>query len=113
MRDQRFPEGQSYYETAQVCRNGHLITDYYRSSPELRKQFCPNCGAPTIFQCPNCGTEIQGHYIVPGVIAVGFKPHVPSYCHDCGQPYPWTEAHLEVARQLTFEAEELKFGINF
>lgn len=97
----------SYYEVAQVCLNGHVITDQYNSSPELRKKFCGRCGTKTIHQCPNCNENIQGDYIVPGVVAIGGQPKAPAYCHGCGYAFPWTETRLEVARQLTLEAEEL------
>jgi len=26
---------------------------------------------------------------------------LPSFCPDCGKPYPWTEAKLKAARELT------------
>ena len=81
---------QPYYETMQVCLNGHQITDRYNSSPELRRKYCNEYGAETIHQCPNCGTPVRGDYIVPGVLAFSRTP-VPKRCHECGQPYPWTE----------------------
>lgn len=97
-----------YYETAQVCINGHIITDTYNRSTELRKEFCPKCGGPTIFQCPSCSKNIQGDYVVPGVVVIGSgvgKP--PAFCYACGKPFPWTESSLDAARQITLEAEEL------
>jgi hypothetical protein len=79
------------YDTMQVCLNGHQITDRYDSSPEFRQNFCEKCGAETISECKNCGTKIRGHYDVEGVVAIGSSKEVPNYCHDCGEPYPWTE----------------------
>jgi hypothetical protein len=102
-----FRDDQPYYEVAQVCLNGHVITDTYNSSLELRKNFCPKCGAQTIHECPHCGENIQGDYIVPGVVVAGRSRRAPAYCHNCGQAFPWTEARLEAARQLTLETEEL------
>jgi hypothetical protein len=34
---------------------------------------------------------IPGEHNVPGVISIGFTTPVPSYCHQCGEPYPWTK----------------------
>ena len=99
-------DGPNYFEVAQVCLNGHVITGAYNENPERRKDFCPKCGSKTIFQCPKCQANIQGDYIVPSVPSGGIS-HPPAYCHSCGQAYPWIEMQLEAARQLTIEAEEL------
>jgi hypothetical protein len=31
----------------------------------------------------------------------------PRFCHECGQPYPWTEAKLAAAQELADELEGL------
>jgi len=104
----RYDDSPSYYETAQVCLNGHIITDTYDRSIELRKEFCPKCGAPTIFQCPSCNKEIQGDYVVPGIVVIGSGPgKPPAYCFSCGKPFPWTNSSLEAAKLLILEVEEL------
>src|ERR1041385_5368135 len=77
-----------YYDAQQVCINGHQITDNYHRSPEFRRPFCQKCGAATIYQCPNCKTDIKGDYHVEGVLSVGFVTPVPKFCEKCGQPYP-------------------------
>jgi hypothetical protein len=77
------------YDTQQVCLNGHQITDNYYSSPEFRKNFCTKCGEKTIYQCPNCGSDIRGDYHADGVVAIGFKTPVPTHCEKCGKPFPW------------------------
>lgn len=40
--DSRYGRGreQSYYDTMQVCLNGHQITAYYDTSPQGRMDFC-------------------------------------------------------------------------
>ncbi len=106
MRSYRGGPVQHYHEVAQVCLNGHIITDRYDSSPQLRKNFCSICGAKTIHQCPNCGENIQGDYIVPHVVLGGLSS-TPAYCHNCGAAFPWTERRLEAVRQLALETEEL------
>jgi len=97
-----------YYEVAQVCLDGHMITNRYNRNLELRKRFCDKCGAETIHQCRSCNTPIQGKYIVEGAVVLGSGPgSPPSYCHNCGKSYPWTERRLETARYLIEEADEL------
>ena len=54
------------------------------------------------------GTPIQGEYVVPGVAFKGNGPsEPPAFCHNCGEPFPWTETRLDAARELTKETEEL------
>lgn len=80
----------SYYDVMQVCVNGHLITSRYKEYPQHRRDFCKQCGEPTIIACPKCKEPIIGHYNVPGVGVLGFEDPVPEHCHKCGEPYPWT-----------------------
>lgn len=101
------------YDVQQVCENGHQITDCYNISPEKRKKFCQECGAATITACPGCGEEIQGAQIGVSQDYTGgrtgqkmsAKEHadVPSYCLNCGKPYPWTENKIVAAIQYFTE----------
>jgi hypothetical protein len=101
------------YDVQQVCENGHQITDCYNISPEKRKRFCQKCGAATIIACPGCGEEIQGaqigvsHDFTGGRTGKKMIPkvhaHVPSYCLNCGKPYPWTENKIVTAIQILTE----------
>jgi hypothetical protein len=96
----------SWYDTAQICRNGHLVSEFAVSQPQGLKKFCDSCGAPTISSCQSCHTPIRGHYHVPGVIGFfGFS--APSFCHNCGKEYPWMEATLEAAKELSDELDDL------
>lgn len=81
------------YDAQQVCLNGHQTTAYYYSHPDFRKKYCGECGETTIHQCPNCGTDIKGHYHVPGVLSLGGTP-VPLRCDNCGSEFPWTRQLL-------------------
>jgi hypothetical protein len=56
--------------------------------------------------CPGCSTVIRGYYNVPGVI-VFFDYSKPSYCYNCGKPFPWTAASLEAASELVDDLEAL------
>jgi hypothetical protein len=100
-------EPTSYYDTAQVCLNGHVTNDYYHKSPVHNVTHCPKCGEQTIVLCPACKTEIRGSYEVPGVIAVGGESQGPGFCHKCGKPYPWTEMRLQAAKDYADELDEL------
>ena len=52
----------NWYDTAQICINGHVINSMSISHPEHNKKFCDKCGALTITNCPKCNTPIKGHY---------------------------------------------------
>lgn len=88
------------YDIAQVCQNGHVITNFAETRPQHMKNFCNTCGAATIRACPKCAKHIQGHYH-------GGAPHsgkpAPAFCHGCGSPYPWTERRINAAKQLADE----------
>jgi len=96
------------YDIAQICLNGHVITNRAQRAPEFTQIFCDECGESTITKCEKCKTPIRGHYHVEGVIAIsGRAPTAPSFCHECGNAYPWIERKLEAAWELAEELEEL------
>ena len=38
----------------------------------------------------------------------GFDDYsLPSFCHNCGKSYPWTEAKIKAAQELAFELDNL------
>ncbi len=107
------------YDIQQVCENGHQITDCYNISPEKQKSFCQKCGAATITVCPDCGEGIQGAQIKISQSYIDARsgrktmtpithPDVPSYCHNCGKPYPWTERNILTAIQIFAEFGNLE-----
>lgn len=87
------------YYTMMVCENGHVITDELENSSR-GSAFCDECGAPTITACQKCGTPIRGDLIDSGVVVIGFTSSAPKYCHNCGQPYPWTSRSIEALKEL-------------
>jgi hypothetical protein len=96
---------ESYFDIAQICRNGHVVNSMAHDYPTSNAAYCPRCGEPTLTKCPNCQADIRGIYHVPGVL--GFDEYsAPAFCHQCGKPFPWTEAGLAAARELveTFDA---------
>ncbi len=87
------------FDIAQICLNGHVITEMAGGHPEYRKQFCTECGEQTIMACQNCNTNIKGYHHVPGVIGI-FDYHKPKYCEKCGKAFPWTDRQLNAAKEL-------------
>lgn len=95
------------YRTAQICLNGHCITSSADVYPQHQQNFCDQCGAPTIMECPACHTPIRGYYDSPGVIgSLGYD--VPAYCYHCGKQFPWTESAMEAVAALVMEDEDLQ-----
>ena len=78
-----------HYDTQQVCLNGHQQTDSYHGFPAHRRDFCSECGAKTIYMCPNCSNEIKGRYSAPGLISLA-EVAIPDYCEYCGEKLPWS-----------------------
>jgi hypothetical protein len=95
----------SGYDTAQICINGHIITQFAQTRPGQAKKFCDKCGAATTSVCPKCSKPIQGYHHSPRVVRV-VKEEPPAFCHECGEPYPWTEQRLAAVKQLTDEVAE-------
>jgi len=96
----------SYYDTAQICLNGHEINSMAASQPESNQNFCSQCGAKTIVACTSCNTRIRGYYHVSGVIGF-FDYNRPAYCFHCGSAFPWTVASLEAASELVDDLDAL------
>lgn len=89
-----------YYDTAQVCLNGHIINESSKQYPEYNQSFCGQCGAKTITTCSECGAYIKGSYIDPEICIIDIDSTVSSYCHNCGKPYPWTKEALKATQEL-------------
>jgi hypothetical protein len=94
-----------WYDVAQICLNGHITNSSTKLRPQHNKKFCDSCGASTIMNCPNCDSEIQGAYHMQMVVGTFFS--LPSYCQNCGKPYPWTEKRLSAAYELAQELDVL------
>ena len=101
-------EPQSFHDVALICLNGHVVNDSSQTSPQFNAKHCRKCGEATIDKCPACQKSIKGEYHVPGVVVVGRgDPPAPSFCHECGKPYPWTERRLTAAKELADEMDGL------
>ena len=120
-----------FFKTAQVCQNGHLRNSDTSTHAAKNEIFCSICGAEVISACPHCGSQLRGAYYMNKPIYSGtmcnvseerkFSSHisgykdvkisntvdVPAYCHNCGKPYPWTEATLQTAEHIIDMLDEL------
>jgi hypothetical protein len=100
------------FDVAQICLNGHLITDEYNGSPERRKNYCDRCGEKTIFECPCCNQKIRGDYFffrsLNRLKSNQFHRQFPYYCDNCGEPFPWTIRKLEAIRDIVKELKITK-----
>ena len=96
----------SHYDLAQICENGHVANSSARDYPVSNQDHCDKCGSRTITTCPACETEIRGMHHVPGVISFG-EYTAPGFCHNCGEPFPWTTAVLCAAEDLADELDDL------
>jgi hypothetical protein len=92
------------YDTAQICCKGHMINDAVKRYPEFSKDYCPDCGEPTITACPNCENPIQG--VLEDSLSLK-QPEPPKFCKYCGQPFPWTEQAISAAMELAEEFDTL------
>lgn len=97
------------YDTAQVCINGHIITDSMQVDPKFDQNFCDSCGADLISECPNCKAYIRGRCYIPNIMGsnVVHLHNTRPFCYQCGQPYPWLDAKLKAARELAQELENI------
>lgn len=99
----------SYY-VAQICQNGHIITDTYNSSGKKKgEHFCRKCGEKTITKCPECNTNIRGRWVTSWQSTGEFRRLVctPKFCHHCGVSYPWTIRNEDAAKELISTLTEL------
>lgn len=99
----------NWYDTAQICTNGHVINSCLVSIPQHNKNFCDKCGTPTVTNCQNCNASIEGYYHQSNATALIYHTDLPlpSFCPECGKPYPWTEARLKAAKELSDELDDL------
>ena len=120
-----------FFKIAQVCQNGHLRNSDTSTHAAKNEIFCSICGAKVISACPHCGSQLRGAYymnkpIYSGTMCnvlegrklsshiSGYKDvkisntvDVPAYCHNCGKPYPWTEATLQTAEHIIDMLDDL------
>jgi hypothetical protein len=93
-------------DIAQLCVKGHLIVGSVNRHPDFTAKFCEKCGSSTIISCQNCDWPIRG--ISPTAWMADMGPYrPPSFCSECGTPFPWTKTALDAAKSLTDEQDSL------
>lgn len=97
------------YDTAQICLNGHVVSDVVLSNPQFRQAYCGKCGERTITECLECNAPIRGRYHIPNLVGF-YEYNLPHFCQNCGHAFPWTERLLEAATQLANNEESLSEG---
>lgn len=118
-----------FFQKAQICTNGHMRNACVDNHPNRNENFCALCGATVIDRCPSCQTPIRGcrsieqqrtissgnifskrHLtttVASHAILENKDTTVPAYCHNCGKPYPWTEATVKTAENIINMFDEL------
>lgn len=88
-----------------VCENGHLITGRGSLEKLDDNKYCRECGARVIAKCLECDTPIRGAIDSRDSWLADFAKYdyIPSHCHECGKPYPWTQSAIEAATMLIEE----------
>jgi hypothetical protein len=79
---------ENWYDTAQICINGHVINPASVSNPIHNKRFCDSCGKSTITTCQICTSPIRGVFHGTGPVRTSSYT-VPKFCHNCGNSFPW------------------------
>jgi hypothetical protein len=92
------------YGVAQICRNGHILTDQ-ADTHDLKQKYCSFCGSPIISQCEHCQADIKGkaRYVSQITNSFGYYNSDacrPAFCIHCGKPYPWTEQSKETIQEI-------------
>lgn len=88
------------YQAAQICLNGHVITETIKKKDDIKGEFCEKCGKKTITNCQKCKKWIKGEFYNPNVAFIGFEFPVPNFCWSCGHPYPWTKSKIKALKEL-------------
>jgi hypothetical protein len=91
-----------HQEPAQMCRKGHVVNEQSEADPGANRDYCPICGSETVLACADCGAKITSSDTNP---YREFK--IPSYCHGCGKPLPWTEMALLAANEYVDDLDQL------
>lgn len=101
-----FNNNNMIWHTAQICFNGHIITHSLELNPESNSPFCKDCGAKTVSACQSCNANIRGIHFDPGGFTSWYY-EIPSFCYNCGEPFPWTTEKLKLANEIIFEEVSL------
>lgn len=105
------------FEKALICINGHILTSCLSENRHLEPlNHCRKCGGGIVSRCSNCEVDILGceyheyeswatHNTDTYYHESSFE--LPAYCHNCSNPYPWTEAALKEISEIIALSDEL------
>ncbi len=94
------------YSHALICTNGHIITGSQEDDC-VKANACTLCSARIISVCSNCDALIRGSYYEDKHFYLSRLNKAPAYCHNCGEPYPWTKSRLEAVQNIVDMLDEL------
>ena len=60
------------------CKQNHAGSFGYPTRPDAPYDFCPQCGNPMVWDCPNCQSPLPDD---PGELISA------RFCRNCGSPY--------------------------
>jgi hypothetical protein len=60
------------------CEENHAGSFGYPTRPEVPYDFCPQCGKPMVWDCPNCQSPLPDD---PGELESA------RFCRNCGSSY--------------------------
>ncbi|MBI3269708.1 MAG: DUF2321 domain-containing protein [Planctomycetes bacterium] len=84
-----YGETDSWFDTMQVCEQGHKITGMAQAHPEDCRERCPDCGSATLSACPSGKAPIFGYKHIASVIYRDASVP-PAHCSNCAGAFPWT-----------------------
>jgi len=88
------------HDVAQVCLNGHIVNGASEMRAHCNARYCQRCGGKVIESCMTCGASIRGQLVGLNQVLGADMDAAPHFCHECGDPYPWTAQALTAAREL-------------
>jgi hypothetical protein len=91
----------AHYYSGQICLRGH-VRSADGKSPVVKREYCQQCGDAVINDCPSCEAPIRGQDLY-----LNHKYLRPSFCYQCGRPYPWMGDRLQTAKELLYDDDKL------
>lgn len=110
---------------------GHLRNSDLEKHLAKNEKACSICGSHVISACPVCKAPLRGAYyarkpmygsanydIWSGTSSkapiIGYTDqriahdvNIPAYCHNCGEPYPWTVARLQAFETIVDSLDDV------
>jgi hypothetical protein len=96
----KVPGDMARYDSAAVCRRGHVFTAHIERAAEVANR-CVTCGAPILTECPACKERIRG---LPSNVSGVYRP--PSFCDRCGGAFPWATRQARIYELMNMLDEE-------